>query len=142
MRQLISIFGKDVVTVGPSDTIGRAAERMEEQNVGAVVVAEQGRPVGIVTDRDIAIALGAHGGTPGESVQQIMTCPVTTMHQYEGIFDATQHMMRNSVRRMPVVNDDGRLVGLVTLDDLLVLLSRELDSLSRGVQGEVATGAR
>lgn len=141
MKQLISMFSKDVATIGPTDTIGRAAELMEQQNVGAVVVAEQGRPVGIVTDRDIAIALGAHGGIPAETVQHIMTCPVTTMRQSEGVFDATQHMMQHAVRRMPVVNDDGRLVGLVTLDDLLVLLSRELDSLAKGVRSEVASHA-
>ena len=84
------------------------------------------------------VELGVHGSIPGESVRHIMTCPVTTMHQREGVFDVTQHMMRHSVRRMPVVNDDGQLVGLVTLDDLLVLLSRELDQLAQGVRGEVA----
>ena len=138
MRQLISMFSRDVATISPADSIGRAAEVMEQQNIGAVVVTEQRRPVGMVTDRDIAVALGVHGSTPGESVQHIMTCPVTTMHQREGIFEATQHMMRHSVRRMPVVNDDGHLVGLVTLDDLLVLLSRELDQLAQGVRAEVA----
>jgi CBS-domain-containing membrane protein len=70
-----------------------------------------------------------------------MTCPVTTMSQSEGIYRATQYMMENAQRRMPVVDDVGRLVGLVSLDDLLVLLSRELDNLAQGVQAELATSA-
>ena len=141
MKHLESIFTKEVVTVRPTDSIGRAAEVMDQQMVGAVVVVEDQRPVGIVTDRDIGLALGARGAARGDSVQDLMTCPVTTMRQDEGIFQATQHMMENALRRVPVVDDIGRLVGLVALDDLLVLLSRELDNLAKGVQAEVAKPA-
>ena len=138
MREISSMFTKEVVTVRPSDTLGRAAELMEEQNVGAVVVAEQQRPVGILTDRDLALALGARGRSRSETVQEVMGCPVTTMSQDEGIFQATRHMMETAQRRMPVVDNLGRLVGLVSLDDLLVLLSRELDNHAQGVQAEIA----
>ena len=138
MRQLATMFTKEVVTVRPTDTIARAAERMDQENVGAVVVVEGQRPVGIVTDRDIGVALGARGASRGDPVQDVMTCPVTTIRQDEGIFKATQHMMENALRRVPVVDNVGRLVGLVSLDDLLVLLSRELDNLAKGVQAEVA----
>lgn len=141
MRQLATMFTKEVVTVRPTDTIGRAAERMDQENVGAVVVVEGQRPVGIITDRDVAVALGARGGARNDSVQDMMTCPVTTIRQDAGIFDATQHMMENALRRVPVVDDVGRLVGIVALDDLLVLLSRELDNLAKGVQAEVAAQA-
>ena len=138
MRQLGTMFTKEVVAIRPSDTIGRAAERMDQENVGEGVVVEEQRPVGIVTDRDIAMALGAGGASRGDTVQDVMTCPVTTLRQDEGIFNATQHMMENALRRVPVVDNVGRLVGLVSLDDLLVLLSRELDNLAKGVQAEVA----
>ena len=141
MRQISTVFTKEVATVRPADTIGRAAEVMDQQNVGAVVVVEQQRPVGIVTDRDIAIALGVKGAPRTSHVQELMTCPVTTLRQDEGIFNATQHMMENALRRVPVVDAVGRLVGLVSLDDLLVLLSRELDNLAKGVQAEMATPA-
>jgi CBS domain-containing protein len=141
MREISSLFTKEVVTVRPTETLARAAELMDEQKVGAVVVTEQQRPVGILTDRDLAIAMGARGATRLDAVQKVMTCPVTTMSQSEGIYRATQYMMENAQRRMPVVDDVGRLVGLVSLDDLLVLLSRELDNLAQGVQAELATSA-
>ena len=141
MREISSLFTKEVVTVRSTDTLARAAQLMDERNVGAVVVAEQQRPVGILTDRDLAIALGARGVARSEAVQKVMTCPVTTMRQDEGVFQATQAMMEAGQRRMPVVDDFGRLVGLVSLDDLLVLLSRELDNLGRSVQAEIAAGA-
>ena len=70
-----------------------------------------------------------------------MTCPVMTVGQDEGIFDVTRRMMENAVRRVPVVDDKGGRVGLVALDDLLVLVSRELDSLAKGVKAEVGVGA-
>jgi CBS domain-containing protein len=132
------MFTKAVATIRPSDSIEHAAEMMEQHQIGAVVVAEQNRPVGIITDRDIALALAVGGSSREEGVQGIMTCPVMTVGQDEGIFDVTRRMMENAVRRVPVVDDKGRLVGLVALDDLLALLSRELDSLAKGVQAEVA----
>jgi CBS domain-containing protein len=141
MREISSLFTKEVVTVRPSDTLARAAELMDKQNVGAVVVAEQQRPVGILTDRDLALALGARGAARSEAVQKLMTCPVTTLAQDEGIFEATRRMMETAQRRMPVVDNFGRLVGLVTLDDLLVLLGRELDNLGKSVEAEIVPNA-
>ena len=140
MRTLGTMFTNEVVTVRPTDTIRRAAELMGQENVGAVVVVEQGRPVGIVTDRDVALSVAARGTSRETCVQEVMACPVTTILHDEGIFKVTQYMMENALRRVPVVDGVGRLVGLVTLDDLLVLLSRELDNLAKGVQAEVLSG--
>src|SRR5688572_20536769 len=141
MKSIGTIFERDVITVRPSDTLSRAAERMEQHNIGALVVVEQERPVGIITDRDIAVGMGAHQAVKSDTVQSLMTCPVTTMNEDEGIYDATKHMMAHALRRVPVVDGAGRLVGLVTLDDVLVLLSRELDNLVKGIRSEVAAPA-
>jgi CBS domain-containing protein len=137
MRKLHTIFSKPVFSVHPPDTIAHGAELMQRHNVGALVVVEQHRPVGIVTDRDIALALGTRHATCETHIQEVMTCPVTTIRDDQGIYDATKFMMEHALRRVPVVNDRDRLVGLVTLDDLLILLSRELDHLARGVEAEV-----
>jgi CBS domain-containing protein len=141
MRKVKSIFTKDVITCRPSDTIENAANLMDDRSVGAIVVTEQNRPVGILTDRDIAMALAGRGQSKDQTVQDIMTCPVTTMSDEDGVYRATRYMMDNGLRRVPVVNKSGRLVGLVTLDDLLMLLSRELDNLAKSVEVETA-GAR
>lgn len=64
-----------------------------------------------------------------------------TVRQNEGMFDVTQHMLTNAVRRVPVVDNCGQFVGLVELDDLLMPLSRELDNLAKRVQSEIAEPA-
>jgi len=138
MKQLRNMICKDLITMRPSDNVMRAVQLMEEHKVGSVLVTEQLRPVGIITDRDIALALGAHGALPTDSVQDLMTCPVTTMRQDEDIFDATQYMMENALRRVPVVDSAGRAIGLVSLDDLLILLSRQLNNLAKGVRTELS----
>jgi CBS domain-containing protein len=128
---------RKAITAGPSETLGEVVRLMDKKNVGAVVITEENRPVGIVTDRDLALATCLRGMSPKVSIQEIMTCPVTTISQDEGIFTATQQMMDHAVRRLPVVDNAGRLVGLVSLDDLLLLLSRELHNMAEGIKAEV-----
>jgi CBS domain-containing protein len=136
--KLGTLFIREVVTAGPKDSLAKVAKLMEQHNVGTVVVAEQDRPVGIVTDRDLALAVCGRGVSPEEHIQKVMTCPVSTMRHNEGIYKATQHMMELAVRRLPVVDEVGRLVGLVSLDDLLLLLSRELHNVAEGIRAESA----
>lgn len=138
MSQLQNMLIKPLVAVAPDDTLAQAVELMEREKVGAVVVVRQARPVGIITDRDIALALGARGATTEDWVQKYMTCPVTTMRQDEGIYSATQYMMENALRRVPVVDEAGSAIGLVSLDDLLILLSRELNNLAKSVRFELS----
>jgi CBS domain-containing protein len=138
MSQLQNMLMKPLVAVAPDDTLALAVELMEREKVGAVVVVQQARPVGIITDRDIALALGARGATTDDWVQKYMTCPVTTMRQDEGIYSATQYMMENALRRVPVIDGAGNAIGLVSLDDLLILLSRELNNLAKSVRFELS----
>ena len=134
-----AVLTRKPVTIGPEESISKAARLMEQENVGAIVVVRQYRPVGIITDRDLALAICLHGASPREPVQNRMMSPVETIRDDQGIYDATQKMMELAVRRLPVVDDDGQLVGIVSLDDLLSLLSRELRNVAQGVRAEVAT---
>ena len=129
-----NLFAKPVVHVGPKATLQKVAHVMKERNVGAVVITEQERPVGIVTDRDIAMALCDRGFSLDEPVQRVMTTPVETLREDAGVHDATRRMLDLGVRRLPVVNAAAHLVGLVSLDDLLQLLSRELNEMAEGVR--------
>jgi CBS domain-containing protein len=133
-----SLFDRKAVTVQPKESLAKAARLMEQENVGAVVVVEQDRPVGILTDRDLALAVCLHGASPNDPVQSRMNCPVETIRSDEGVYQATRRMMELAVRRLPVVNHVGRLVGIVSLDDLLGLLSRELRNVAEGVRAEVS----
>lgn len=131
-------FFKPVQAAGPGETLASVARRMEQHNVGAVVIVENQRPVGIVTDRDLALELGARGTSPQTPVVKVMATPVEIVPQDVGVFGATQAMQEWNVRRLVIVDDNGFLVGIVTLDDLLRLLSRELTNLSEGIKPEMA----
>jgi len=133
---LSKLLARKAVTASPHDSLADVARLMKDENVGAVVITERVRPIGIVTDRDLALAVCTEGRNPGDEVQSVMTCPVETVSGDEGIYDATRKMMDLAVRRLPVVNYMGALIGLVSLDDLLLLLSRELHQLSEGIQAE------
>jgi CBS domain-containing protein len=131
------VFATKLVTAGPTETLSSVALRMREHNVGAVVIVEGQKPVGIATDRDLALALGAQGVAPQESVARVMTTPVRTIPDGAGIFAATQCMRDGGVRRLPVVDEEGHLAGIVSLDDLMRLLGRELYNLAEGIRHEV-----
>ena len=134
-----TLLARKAITAAPHEPLCLAARLMEQENVGAIVVVERDRPVGILTDRDLALAVCLHGANSRDSIQSRMTCPVDTIRDDEGVYNATQKMMELAVRRLPVVDDIGRLVGIVSLDDLLALLSRELRNIAEGVRAEVAT---
>jgi CBS domain-containing protein len=100
-------------------------------------VVENHRPVGVVTDRDLALALGVQGATLQSPATRAMTAPAETIQAGEGVFQATQRMRECNIRRLAVVDDEGLLAGVVTLDDLLRLVSRELDNLVEGIAPEM-----
>lgn len=135
--RLDSVFPKRVVTAGPECSLSQIAELMQEHEVGTVVITDRERPVGIVTDRDLALELGTGRVIRTEAVRVIMTRPVATINCHEGILAATRHICDNAVRRLPIVDDDGRVVGLVSFDDLIVLLGREIGNLTGGVNREI-----
>jgi CBS domain-containing protein len=135
--KLNDIFTRGVVTVEPSDTLATAAQRMLEHNVGTVVVVENQRPVGIVTDRDLALALGAKGFNTQTHIEKTMTRHVLAIPEDTGIYAATQFMRECKVRRLPVVDRQDRVVGMVTSDDLVRFLGRELYNLGEGIKHEM-----
>ena len=135
-------FRKEVVTVPPDASIRKAAHLMRERGVGAVVVVnEKGKPAGIVTDRDVALAVAVDERDPDTPVREIMPGELITIGENEGIFNATQYIFGYQVRRLPIVNSDGKLVGIVTMDDLLALLARELHNLAEGAVQPVLVAA-
>jgi CBS domain-containing protein len=134
----IEKFVRSVVTARPQQNLAAVARLMEQHNVGAVVIVEGQRPVGILTDRDLALALGARGMAPDTPAARVMSTPVTTATYREGIFDLTQAIRETQVRRLPVVDDDGYLVGIVTVDDLLRVIGRETANVMEGLVAEMS----
>ena len=126
-----------VVSVSPHTTISFVADLMKDKNIGCVIITEDHKPVGIVTDRDLALRIDI-SSQEKESAQisTIMTNEVKTIRKDTGIFQAVQVMKSSKVRRLPVVDMGGRLVGLITVDDILRLLARELGEIARIIGNE------
>ncbi len=135
--KLNEIFTRSVVTAGPDESLAAVARRMQDHNVGTVVLVEEQRPIGIVTDRDLALALGAQGVSPQAPARKVMTQHVLAIPEDMGIHTATRFMRERGVRRLPIVDREDRVVGLVSLDDILRYLARELFNLGEGITHEV-----
>jgi CBS domain-containing protein len=120
---------RELIAVAPDTAVDEVAQLMRARHVGAVLVAEDGRPVGIVTDRDLVVRLLADGWTPSAPVRAVMTRDLVLAHVDDAIDHAFFTMRRHGIRRLPIVDSGGTLVGLVALDDLLVLLGGEVSSL-------------
>ena len=119
---------KEVATTRTNDTVVDAARRMQEKHVGAVVVVDGvGRPVGMLTDRDIACRVIAEGRDPAKTpVDAAMSRDLVTVRRDGTIDEVAFSMRKQGVRRVPIVDAEGKLSGLVAFDDLVVLLSAEL----------------
>jgi CBS domain-containing protein len=114
------VMSHTVRLASPSDTIQRAAQLMAEADAGALPVSENDRLVGMVTDRDIAIRGDARGCDPRTTtVREVMTQePVKYCYEDEDIEHVARNMAQLQVRRLPVLNREKRLVGIVSLSDL------------------------
>jgi len=125
------------VTVA-SDSVQLAARRMLDRNVGSlVVVNEDHEPIGIVTDRDLTLRVLAEGLEPATlTVGQVMSRGVHVVNETTPIEDVLRVMRSGPYRRIPVVDASGRLVGLVTLDDILDLIAEEFNSIGRLLRKE------
>lgn len=126
------ICTKKVITTLRGETAYDAARLMAEHNVGSVVVVDMDhKPVGMVTDRDLALKVVALGKDPKSvSIKEIMSQEAIFLSQDRGIFEATRLMREEAVRRIPIVDRDGKLVGIFTMDDLWMVLGEEMAQLS------------
>src|SRR5690606_20827095 len=100
---LARLSNRTPLAVSPNDALADAARLMHAERVGAIVVVDDCRPVGMITDRDLAMATCLRGADAQSPVSRHMASPVATIHQNATVPDATQKMMRHKVRRLPVV---------------------------------------
>ncbi|GMT99431.1 CBS domain-containing protein [Corallococcus caeni] len=127
---------KTVAVILPGQSVAEAAQRMRDQHVGALVVVQDDlRPVGVLTDRDIVTRLVAERrDATAVAISDVMSRAPAVM-RVEDTLDQTLFAFRKQgVRRLPIVDGQGRVAGLVSLDDLLVLLSAELDQTAAAVR--------
>ncbi|QOJ24158.1 MAG: CBS domain-containing protein [Gammaproteobacteria bacterium] len=135
------ICNREVIVIQRDATTVEAAKLMRQYHVGAVIVVEKrdGRqvPVGVITDRDLVIEVMATELDENViTVGDIMAQEIFTIKESAASYEAIEFMRRKTARRLPVVDEAGELVGILTLDDALQLLSEELLDLAKLVRYE------
>ena len=124
--QVSKLMTRDVKLITPSQTIRDAAQMMLELDAGALPVQQDDRLVGMITDRDIAVRAVAEGKSPDTPVGEVMSSEVLYCFDDQEIKDIARNMGEVKVRRLPVVNREKRLVGIVSLGDLALNKEPEL----------------
>jgi CBS domain-containing protein len=123
--QIREAMTPDVRTVAPGSSLREAAKVMAAIDAGVLPVSEDDRLIGMVTDRDIAVRGVALGKGPDATVGEVMTNEVKYCFDDEDIADVCGNMAELQVRRLPVLNREKRLVGIVSLSDLATLADSE-----------------
>jgi CBS domain-containing protein len=129
---------RKVVTTEPDVSVRQVAQIMGQERVGTVVVTEAAEPVGLLSDRDVALHV-LIGRLDAEAVQarDVMHTPVVTIHEGASLAHAAHDLRAHAARRLPVVDDKGKLVGMIGADDLVGLLSRELARLAQVIEHQL-----
>jgi CBS domain-containing protein len=117
MGAVAAMMNRDVVTVAPEDTLGEAAAKMTERGIGAVVVSDFGRMIGILSERDIMRAVADRIHSSEARVREWMTADPVTATPETSVEDAGRTMLENGFRHLPVVENE-RPVGIVSLRDV------------------------
>jgi CBS domain-containing protein len=115
MPQLSDVMRSDPIVVAPEDTLGEVAERMSGANVGAVIVKDFGRLIGILTERDMLKAMAARVHTSEARVRQWMTDDPITVPTETDLEEAARIMLENGFRHLPVLDELGQVIGIASL---------------------------
>ena len=129
------LIQRKVVTIEPDDPVMLAAQRMKDKMVGSLVVLDGDKPAGIITDRDIAIRVVGSGRDSSTPVKEVMTKDPITIRDDASFFELTKAFRGAAVRRLIVVDKEGKLVGVISIDDVFELLTTEFANLIAAIRG-------
>ena len=120
MQKVRDVMNTDVQAISPETTLQEAAEQMRDGDFGVIPVGEEENLIGIITDRDIVIRAVAEGYDINTPVREVMSEQVICANEDDFLEDAAQLMGDHQIRRLPVIDADQRLVGIVSLGDFAV----------------------
>lgn len=118
--QISEVMTESVVRADSEASLADVAMLMRDMNVGSVVVLDGDRPIAMITDRDIALVVAADGVDKARPVKPYAAQPLVTGQSEMSVEEAAAVMVQNRVRRLPILDAEGALAGIVTLDDLAV----------------------
>lgn len=134
MATIAEVMTRDVECIRPSDTLQRAAQRMDELNVGALPVCEGDSLLGMITDRDITVRATAAGMSPNDTqVGEVMSEQTRWCSESQTVEAVMAQMGEVQIRRLPVLDAQGRLTGIVSLGDLAVRQDGHIDTALRRI---------
>lgn len=137
VQQILNNKGTAVWSIAPDDTVFAALKVMGEKEIGALTVVENGRLLGIVSERDYARKVILKGRTSRDTlVKEIMSAPVITAHLAQTVEECMQVMTEKRIRHLPVM-DEGRLVGVISIGDLVKAVIAEQRFLIEQLEGYI-----
>lgn len=138
-RTVDELMTENVVTATGDETLQEVAARMATEEVGTVVVVDdENKPIGIISDRTIALSIDDEGTLAERHVSDVMAGDIVTITEGTSVYEVTERLSEAGVRRIPVVDGEDELRGIISLDDVLVLLSKELRNVSDVVTAQTS----
>jgi CBS domain-containing protein len=135
LKQLMT---EEITSLPSTATVLDAAKFMTDMNVGSVIVTEADSPSGLITDRDVVAKVLAQGkDSKTTKIGEVMVSPVVTITEDKDIIDATKLMSSHGIRRLPVTDSAGKLTGVISLDDVLVVLGNEMQNIATTLKKEL-----
>ncbi|KTG13377.1 CBS domain-containing protein [Haloferax profundi] len=132
----VKTIAVEAVTATKETTVKELAQTMLDEELGDLVIVDAGRPIGIVTDRDIALAVAQYDDVTDLTAGDVMTEDPVTIHEDATAVDLPAAMADGRVRRIPVVGDDGELVGIATLDDVVATAGEMLKDVATVIESQ------
>jgi CBS domain-containing protein len=132
----VKTLAVDVVTATKDTSIPDLAATMHGEDIGDVVIADGKTPIGIVTDRDVALAVAEYDDLASITAEDVMTPDPVTIHEDATAVDLPALMAEERVRRIPVVDDDGNLTGIATLDDVVATTGEMLKDVATVIESQ------
>lgn len=126
----------DAVTVDKNTSVSDIARIMGDEGIGDLIVVEDNKPVGIITDRDIALEVGQNDDISSLTANDLMAEDLVTIQDDAEAVELPKKMDEGKVRRMPVVDEDGTLQGIVTLDDVVATVGEELNNIVTVIEAQ------
>lgn len=130
------VMSKNVVTADKSTTIQESAEKMRKSKVGCVIVTENSKPVGIITERDFVTKVAAEGRPLFTEISEVMSSPLITINQEDTIWEASEMMKEKAIHKLPVI-EDGKILGIITTTDIVKISSVGSDSQMRKICDQI-----
>jgi CBS domain-containing protein len=130
------IMKTNVISIDSSKTIKEAASKMDESNVGCVIITKESSPIGILTERDFVKRVAAKNKELSSPLSEVMSSPLTTINSDETIWEAAEKMKQNGIHKLPVL-DNNKVSGIITTTDLVEICSLGSDSSMRDICDQI-----